>query len=423
MLAARGGDPLAVGLHRSHARDHEGCVEPLLQGLLELVRAGSRRTSLRIASRLQVHLQQLPDTPAVAALRLRHALLHARARVNAGQPEAAQAAFEHALVLATAGRARTSCGEARTGLATLALNAGRLDEAEVQLDLAHGDLAGASADADRELAAHAHAVHGRVLFYRGRATQGLRHLQSALRELPASNADLMCHYLIDLARMEALLYHYPTALKTLHKVEQERAARHLPRVAMRLHLYRGQIKALLGDDGCTADLAAALDAAANLGLPVFAARAHLFLGERAFWRYRDDEARRELRKSAAAATAGNDQLALTLANIHLMRLGEAVEDPAPMVAASGMPSLRLALLLAQAHAAGTSDDAASAQDPGQEVAALVEEADLPLSLHLRALTFGNRLASLRSLVRSIAERLDRTRRRSFLAEWQRGARI
>ena len=45
VLEARGAPALVVGMHRSQALDHEGCLEPLLRALDARVRAGSRRTS------------------------------------------------------------------------------------------------------------------------------------------------------------------------------------------------------------------------------------------------------------------------------------------------------------------------------------------------------------------------------------------
>ncbi|MBK8096643.1 MAG: protein kinase [Planctomycetes bacterium] len=425
-LAARGGSPLAIGLHRSHALDHEGCVDPLLQGLEELVASGSRRTSLRIAARLRIHFEELPDDPSRRRQRLRFLLLWARARQGAGQADLAATTFQQALELA--GEHATddpvARGQARTGLAGLALNDGRMPEARTLLEQAHGELDGDGDDRTATLAALAHGMHARILLYLGRAEEGLRHLQTALRQLPRQENDLWCHLQIDLARMEALRHHYPTALKTLQKVEQQPEARHLPRVRMRLHLYRGQIRAALGDDGAVQDLQIAADEAARLSLLAYGARAWLFLAERAFWRQRDDEARTLLRRAWQLAEDTGDRLGATLARIHLHRLDGDDPDVATAVAALDLPSLNVAWQVTAAwHARQLGDHEAAGLHTEAAIAPLAAT-DLPLSLHLRALTLADRLASVRSLVRSIADRFpDRRSRRRFLGEWERGARV
>ena len=224
--------------------------------------------------------------------------------------------------------------------------------------------------------------------------------------------------------MEALRHHYPTALKTLQKVEQQPEARHLPRVRMRLHLYRGQIRAALGDDGAVQDLQIAADEAARLSLSAYGARAWLFLAERAFWRQRDDEARTLLRRAWQLAADTGDRLGATLARIHLHRLDGNDPEVASAVAALDLPSLNVAWQVTAAwHANQLGDHEAAGRHTETAIAPLATT-DLPLSLHLRALTLADRLASVRSLVRSIAERFpDRRSRRRFLGEWERGARV
>src|SRR5262249_23669861 len=143
--------------------------------------------------------------------------------------------------------------------------------------------------------------------------------------VPADQAELRIDLHIELARLEALRHHYPTALKTLRKVEAELQDRHLPRMRMRHLLYRGQARAVLADDGAAHDLRTAAEAALRLSLPAYAGRAQLYLAERASRRRRDDESRSGLRTALELARAGGDRLGETLASIHLYRLGG--EDP------------------------------------------------------------------------------------------------
>ncbi|MBM4062230.1 MAG: hypothetical protein FJ265_14205 [Planctomycetes bacterium] len=417
-LEAGGRSPLEVGMHRSQALDHEGCLLPLLDGLEARVAAGSRRTALRVVGRLAVHFAQVPRTEQNERHRARYLLLAARARTNAGQHEAAARTFRAAEALAHSLGAMELSAAARTGLAARELDAGRLLSAIALLEAVHDDLGQAAGDRAAALAARAHGLHGRILLYRGQAADGLRHLNQALARAPADQDDLRCHLLIDLARIEALQYHFPTALKTLQKVEHLPASRHLPRARLRLHLYRGQIRALLGDDGAAQDLRFARDEAERLALPDYAARATLLLGERQFWRRRDDEARQTFARAAALAVAGGDRLGEAMARCYLLRLGADDDGLESLVDALELPSVWLNWLLARCATAPLGPaDAAAIED-------LAANADLPLSLHLRALAALARPASARSIVRGIAERVpNRTARQRFLAEWSNGARM
>lgn len=417
-LERRGRYRLEIGMHRSQALDHEGCLDPLLDGLDERVRAGSRRTALRVVGRLGVHFQQVERTPENERRRARFLLLAARARTNAGQLDAAIRAFRDAEALAHALGLVEASAAARTGLAARELDGGRLLSAIALLESVHDDLSARTGDEADALAAQAHGLHGRILLYRGQAADGVRHLQTALRRLPAHDAELRAHLLIDLARMEALQHHYATAQKTLDKVERDPAVRHLPRVRLRVHLYQGQVRAVLGDDEAAQDLRFAQEEAARLSLPSYGARAAVFLGERQFWRRRDDEARLTFRQAAQLARAGGDRLGEAMARSYLVRLGDHDPDLGDLVEELGLASVTVNWLLARA--------ARGLLAPGElaTVEALVADADLALSIHLRALALLDRPASARTIVRSIAERLpSRSARRQFLAEWGSGARI
>jgi len=418
ILERRGGSPLEIGMHRSQALDHEGCLDPLLDGLEERVRAGSRRTALRIAGRIQVHLGHLDQSDANHARRLRYLLLAGKARANAGQLEAAGRMFREAEAAARERGDVDSSADARTNLASVELDSARLLSAITLLESVHRDLADRSNALADSLAAQAHGLHGRILLYRGHANEGMTHLQTALQRLPDSEGDLRCHLQLDLARIEALGHHFAAALKTLQKVEREPAARHLPRVRLRFHLYRGQIRTVLGDDDATQDLRESIEEAERLSLPTYGARAALFLAERMFWRRRDDEALATLRLALRLARAGSDRLGEAMTRCYLLRLGVPDDELVSLVDELDLPSLRANWLLAMAARDHALDGTTA------ELEQALEHVRLPLSIHLRVLAFLERPVAARTLVRSIAERMpQRALRRRFLAEWSAGARI
>lgn len=423
LLEQRGRPPLEVGMHRSQAMDHEGCVEPLLLGLADLVRSGSRRTSLRVASRLSVHLQRWPGGPEQQAAELRLCLLWAKARANNSQSELAAELYQRADALARGLLDPLGRGEALTGLAGATFQRGLLMQAILLLENAHTALEDAASERGLALAADAHGLHGRILLYLGESDSGLRHVQAALRLLPDDEAERRLHLLIDLARLEALRHHYPTAQKTLARAD-DRRARHLPRVQLRLRLYRGQFRSVLGDDEGAVDLRACVAQAERLGLFAYGARARIFLGERAFQQGKDDDATAEWLDAKALAEAGDDALGRTLARIHLARLGGPEDGLEAEVEAMGLPSLQTALLLQQAARARQHGLPEAVKPLADQALALCAAADIPLHLHLRALALAGHDASARSLVSAIAGRLrDRRAQRRFLAAWQDGARI
>src|SRR5262249_54029618 len=156
-------------------------------------------------------------TAANETARLRLLLLWARARGNSGQPEQATALFVEADALARQLGDRLGVGAALSGLASLRLDKGELLAATLLLENAHRELDEPAGNGHelraRALAADAHALHSRILLYLGAPGDGLRHLQTALQFLPLDDVDLRCHFKIDLARLQALAHHYPTALQ------------------------------------------------------------------------------------------------------------------------------------------------------------------------------------------------------------------
>jgi tetratricopeptide (TPR) repeat protein len=418
-FAARNAEPLVVGMHLSQAFEHEACLEPLLQALEERVRAGSRRTALRLCGRLAVHFRHVPESDAVEALRLRFLLAGGRAHANARQREQASRHFQNAERLARTRGDVDASAAARTGFAECELDEGRVFAAITLLEGVHDDLADRTDAAANGLAAAAHGLHGRILLYLGQAQDGLKHQQAALKRLPADATTLRFHLLIDLARLEALSHRYATALRTLQDVERSADVAQLPRVRVRCTLYGGQVLAVLGDDQAGQELRRALADAESLGLFAYAGRAALLLAERQFRRGRDDEAIARCREALAFAHTGDDRFGAAMARCYLVRLGaEPLGDLAGVVDALDLPALRanLALALAGRGEATPATDAVLEQ--------VLDTADLTLSLHLRALTHLGRPAMARSLVRSIAERIpQRPMRQRFLTQWNRGIRV
>lgn len=415
ILAEHGAPPLETGLHLSRGLEHEACLVPLLQGLEQLVRSGSRRTSLRIASRLRLHFQQLRDRPDLDPLRLQFLLLQGHARRASAQTETAAELFREASVLATQLVDSRSLGEALTGLAGLTYEGGRLLAAIDLLESAHQQFGALTDPRSRQLAGEAHGLHGRILLYLGQAAGAREQLDAALAALPPDELDLRSHFLVDLARVQHLEHDWTAALRTLHKVERTGAPELFPRVRMRHLLYRGQLRTTLGDPDAVADLRNAAGEAARLSLPAYEGRAWLFLGERARRRGRNAEALDLLVRARDLAEAATDRLGATLAAIHLNELGIDHGDLGPVVEELGIPTLRAAWLLQQG---GT----ASGDAVVEELLELRRSADLPLGLELRVLRIAGRDATARTLLRQSAERCtDRAMRRRFLAEWSRVA--
>jgi tetratricopeptide (TPR) repeat protein len=363
-----------------------------------------------------VHLAQVPGSPANDARRLRWLLQSGKARSNAGQTEASARTFRDAEALATRLGDLEASAAARTGLANEELDSGHLLAAIALLESVHDDLAPLTTKVASAMAAQAHGLHGRILLYRGQASSGEKHLQAALLRVPSEEDELRCHLLIDLARVQALSHDYATALKTLQQVESAPAMSRLPRVRLRFHLYRGQVRSVLGDDAATQDLRDAIDEAERLSLPTYGARASVFLAERQFWRERDDEAVATFRRALRLAQAGGDRLGEAMARGYLLRLGDEDETLKALVNELELPSLRANWLLARAVRGDATTTA--------QLEEVVATADLPLSMHLRALALLDRPAAARSLVRTIAERFpQRSMRRRFLAQWGAGARM
>ena len=417
VLEARGAPSLVVGMHRSQALDHEGCLEPLLDALAVRVRAASRRTALRIVGRLSVHFRHAPATAAHERMRMQFLLLSGQAHQNADQRDQAVDAYRRAEQLARRLGATAASAEARIGLATDAVDNGRMLAAITLLETVHRDLDLAERD-KTSASAKAHALHGRIMLYLGQSAECTKHLLAAKKSVPADELELQCDVWIDLARAEGLAHRYATAARTLRNIEKAYPIQEVPRSRLRFHLYRGQLRTTLGEPDAGQDLRLAVDESQRLALPVYGARAALFLGERAFLRDRDDEARRHFSAAVVMSDSADDRLAAALARSHLVRLGERDEDLIDLINDLDLPELHATWLLATAAAGAPVTDAAAQLDQ------LLKNADLPLALHLRALAWLDRPASARSLVRRISERFDqRAQRKRFRQQWQGRVRV
>jgi hypothetical protein len=194
--------------------------------------------------------------------------------------------------------------------------------------------------------------------------------------------------------------------------------RYFPRARLRFHLYRGQIRMLLGDPDAGQDLRLAIDEAEQLALPVYGARAALLLGDRNFWRGDEPQAKKRYQQAVNLARQSSDRLGEAVARSHLIRLGDEDPELAEVVEELDLPELRASWLLAMSGSGNELPDTHRLLD------ALLADVDLPLPLHLRALRLLDRPASARSLVRSISERLpQRSLRQRFLGFWDGKARV
>lgn len=421
LLEARGQKPLIIGMHLSQALDHEGCLEPLLTALENRVRAGSQRTSLRLVGRIAVHLRHVADNDDNRHHRLRFLLLAGQAQQSANLGDKATNSFQKAERLARSLDDLAASAAARIGLATGHGNGGRMLSALALLETVHDDLADDRYDrSDRKdaLAAQAHALHGRILLYLGQAADCMKHLLAAKKRVPPDQEDLRCHVWIDLARAQGLAHRYAAAMRTLGEIERTHPVRHFPRARLRFHLYRGQIRLMLGDQHAPQDLRLARDEAQRLALPIYGARAALLLGERDFWRGQDESAREWFEQAVQLAHEANDPLGAAVARCHRVRLGVADATLAADVDELDLPELRAAFLLAMA---GSAQELPATRTL---IEALLRDSDLPLAAHLRALHLVQRPASASALVRSISERFpQRSVRQRFLGFWQKKARI
>jgi serine/threonine protein kinase/tetratricopeptide (TPR) repeat protein len=428
LLERRHATSLQVGMQLSQALDHRGSIPPLLDALGELVRSGSKRTGLRIAARLQVHLQQVRDVPEFDAARLRHLLLAGGARRNAGQPKAAATLFREADGLARRLGDPLGRGEALTNLARHTFEGGHLLQAIALLENAHAALADAvpTKAADRpatpppgrtreDLAADASALHGRLLLYLGQSEPALAHLQTALRLL-GDDTEREGHLRIDLARVQALRHHYPTAQKTLARVSGRRS-RHLPQLRMRHHLYRGELLAQLGDEAAMADLREATVLAQRLAQPAFGARAMLLTGALLEQRGERDTALSTYQAAARSADRVDDRVGVAMARIELLRLGEPQDGLDEAVDALALPAVTVTHLLTVAGLQATTQ--MDRQRFLQQAEALAASVDLPLPVHLRLLWMTGMENTAHAIVQDIAQRMtDRKQRRQFVRLWQ-----
>lgn len=421
VLEARGAAALVVGMHRSQALDHQGCLEPLLEALDARVRAGSRRTALRLVGRLNVHLRQVARDEPNEQLRLQFLLLSGRTQQDADQFAAATRAFREAEQLARQLGDLEASAAARNGLAEDALQHGRMLSAIALLETVHDDLGGelpVRSPSTESVAAQAHALHGRILLYLGQSADCVKQLLAAKKRVPHEDEDLRCHLWIDLARAEGLARRYGTAARTLRAVERSEPVRHRPRARLRFHLYRGQLRATMGDPHAHQDLRVALEDAQRLALPVYGGRAALFLSERAFLRGRDAEAEQHLEVALSLARGAADEVGVAAARCDLVRLGRSDDALEDTIANLGLPELQARWLLAIAGCGRGTPATADALD------ALLEDVDLPLSLHLRGLAWLDRPASARSLVYAVGQRLgQRSLRQRFRKHWSGPVRV
>ena len=404
-LEDRNAPPFEVGMHLSRAGEHLACLVPLLQGLEELVHAGSRQRALRVCARLRLHLNALPRTHENLGHRRRYLLLAGAAHANADLGSEARRAFRRARLLARhlqdpAGEAQALVGEA----AQLQASA-RFSEVLPLLATAENLVATREDEASRVVAAKALDIHARVLGYLGQSLQASKLTREALHRLPAQHP-YRAHVLIDLARIEALRSHFVPAQKALERAQRQIEATSDQTGWLRLHLHRGHLLQLLGDlPEAAAELDLALERARRQGNLRLHARARLSRGEVHALQGEREPAIDCLRDAYAGASRTTDPVTRAQAMIALHALGVSMRGIDEAVASLDLPFLRVNWLLVQAGEARAGGDASRADALLTQARAIDRGVTLPLPIALRLLVATGRAKRAQHMVDTIAARL------------------
>lgn len=422
ILEERGAPELEVGMHLSRAGEHEACLPRLLSGLEQLVADGSRESSLRVARRIHVHLEHLPNGEQTSRWHLRADMLQAQAHVLAGHRQRAQRLLRQSVARAAALSDRVTRGEALVHLADLAVNEGRFLGALDHIERAHRLLEEARNLGEpraEEWSARALARHARALGWMGQGQDALDRIRSALALAPGELRPLRVTLMIDQARCEALLDHFPTALGIMDRVEHMLQWEHLPMLAVRLQLYRGRILSQIGARSGAMDAFRQVVAEARrLSLHREHALALLYGAEDHLQAGDEGAARACLRAAAGLAEKAGDKVARTAIAVIRYRMGEpdarprgTIED---QVTDLGLPGLRIAWLLAEAQryeSAGRGDMARVCADEARDVMA---GANVPLHLRIEVLRRVRAKDEARAMMARIARRLPHQLRRGLL---------
>lgn len=416
-LQERNAPPLQIGLHLSRAGEHEACVPILLDALDRLVHAGSKRTAQRIANRLRVHLDHLGDDAQARPWQLRFAMLQARRARRLGKPDAADASLRRALNLAQSYGDAAARADALVEWADMARESGQFLAALNLLDSAHRAVPTPGEGQPRATAIRAHALHAQIMAGLGEADEGVGHLRSALLLAPDDDRSTRAALLVELARLEILLRHLPTAGKTLDRARRLMSRDDPPSLRAHLAFQRGRLRELVGA-GDPAPYDEAIRIAEDGDLPEILGRVALARAETLLWRDRDADD--WLGEAEEYASRAGDRWTAESARLH--RLGTALRtaDLGAVVEELGAPELLGWWLLYEARRHRAAGDGARRRVFLDEAVDVSRAATLPLRLTLRILHEAGHGERARALVDSMALRFPvGSARRRFTAELNR----
>ncbi len=415
----RGGAPLEVGMLLSRASEHEACLDPLLDGLDELVRANVRRTTVRVVERIRLHLNRLPRDEANLRRRLRWANLAGRAWLQRGDEEHGTRAFRKAILLARHLQASREHAEAIVGLAEFAQLAGRYLAAIQLLSAADRMLQGAGDAPSKVVHVRALMIHARVLAYLGDALQAMKLASEALRALPEGNLELEAHLRIDYGRWLALRLHLVRALDEFEEAQRIAARCGDSYATVRAHLHRGRVLGTLGETRAARDeLENAFTLAERLGDPRTRGRARLFAAELEVFTGRPAKAKVLLHEAVRESGDAGDQVMLGHAEACLLLADPSIPTPAEPPAI-GAPLADLSWLCALALRRRRDGDEAGARTLLHEASTIERRARVPLLLRLFILRAAARDRAAGRLVATAIDRMPAEYRRRFLAHVER----
>jgi serine/threonine protein kinase/tetratricopeptide (TPR) repeat protein len=430
-----GASRLEVGLLLSRAQEHGACLDPLLDGLEQLLRSGSRRHAARVARRVRLHLNRLPRTSEWLRRRVRWLLLHARLLADqqttvdgeneraegpdAGQPKARSPWRE----LRRANLIALFLDEPRVRVRVLlalgryAQEGARFLAAQQILQQAteralEAGLDGEDDDEARTLLGEVFAVHARVMAWQGQAQEASRLARAALGRLPEDSAEHL-HTRIDAAVWESLRLHTTWALRSLDALTRDAHRSDDVGVPIRLLLQRGRLRMSLGRFAeARRLLEEAAERARAVGQTRLVARSMLSIAEVRILSDRHPPLEL-LERVERLAHRAHDPVSGIQATTWRYAFDPDLSDPRSEVDALGAPALHAAWIVATALRAR---DRSGRERLREEARALLDGSDLPLYLVLPLLRVADRPGRLRTLTDEVESRLGSAHeRREFLA--------
>lgn len=412
---ARGAGSLEVGMHLSRAMEHAACLEPLLAGLADLVRANVRHGAVRLVERLRLHLNRLPRNAEHKDQRLRWLLLAGRAWLLLDDEDRSARAYRKAILIARHLDRPREHAEALAGLAELAQLHSRWFAAIQLLTATDALLVELDDDAARVVRTRALMIHARVLAYLGDSLQALKLASQALRTLPAGHDSLEAHLRIDYARWLALRLHL---VKALGELDTAAGLAHRcgdTYAEARVHLHRGRNLATLGElKSARTELASAHELAVRIGDPRTRGRARLFAAECDVFGGRAARAKPLLVDSLREAERAKDQVMASHARACLLLADPKLELPAEPERI-GAPLADVMQLLAHALRRRAAGDEAAANQLLREACALEAKARVVLPLRIFLLRSAGRDRAAERLIDVALDRMPQEYRRRFLA--------